>query len=314
MCVAGLGNVLLLFLVVIFNAPSGHGADVSVWLTKADASVLFQQQNANLNFQTGSNNNPTITVDETQTFQTMDGYGNALTGGSAIVINSLPADAQDRLLKELFTTDGTNIGVSYLRVSIGASDMSDQHYTYDDMPSGQTDPSMSQFSIRREQRDLIPVLKKIIALYPTIKILGSPWTAPPWMKDNNSYKGGSLKPENYPAYAIYFVKYIQAMKTAGITIDAITTQNEPEYGGNDPSMVMHANQQAEFIKNHLGPAFRSAGITTKIIIWDHNCDRPDYPITILNDAQAKPFVDGSGFHLYGGDISAMTQVQYCLFK
>jgi len=98
------------------------------------------------------------------------------------------------------------------------------------------------------------------------------------------------------------------MQANGITIHAITTQNEPLYGGNNPSMVMTAQQQAEFIKNNLGPAFRAAGITTKIILYDHNCDRPDYPIAILDDAAANPFVDGSAFHLYGGDISALSTV------
>src|SRR6185503_17870302 len=97
-------------------------------------------------------------------------------------------------------------------------------------------------------------------------------------------------------------------KAEGITIDAITVQNEPLHGGNNPSMVMQAAEQADFIKNHLGPAFAAASITTKIIVYDHNCDRPDYPLAILNDPAAKPFVDGSAFHLYAGDISAMSQV------
>ncbi len=117
-----------------------------------------------------------------------------------------------------------------------------------------------------------------------------------------------LKPGYYAAYANYFVKYIQAMKAEGITIDAITVQNEPLHGGNNPSMVMQAADQATFIKNNLGPAFSTAGITTKIITYDHNADRPDYPLTILNDPAAKPYVDGSAFHLYGGNISALTQV------
>jgi glucosylceramidase len=128
------------------------------------------------------------------------------------------------------------------------------------------------------------------------------------MKDNNASVGGSLLPAYYGAYADYFVKYIQAMKARGITIDAITIQNEPQHGGNNPSMVMSAAQQATFIKNNLGPAFQAAGITTKIIVWDHNCDRPDYPIEVLNDAAAKQYIDGSAFHLYGGDISALTTV------
>lgn len=156
--------------------------------------------------------------------------------------------------------------------------------------------------------DLVPVLKKILAINPNIKILGSPWTAPTWMKTNNAYKGGSLKPEYYQSYATYFVKYIQAMKAQGITIDAITIQNEPLHPGNTPSMYMEAKDQAIFIKSALGPAFKSAGIATKIIVYDHNADRPDYPLTILADPDANQYVDGSAFHLYGGNISALSQV------
>jgi glucosylceramidase len=155
---------------------------------------------------------------------------------------------------------------------------------------------------------VIPVLKEILAINPLIKILGSPWTAPSWMKDNFAVKGGSLKPECYPAYARYFVKYIQGMKAEGIRIDAITVQNEPEHPGNTPSLVMTAAQQADFIKNHLGPAFAAAGIDTKIILFDHNCDHPNYPLAILRDPEAAKYADGSGFHLYRGEITALTQV------
>jgi glucosylceramidase len=129
------------------------------------------------------------------------------------------------------------------------------------------------------------------------------------MKDNGSTIGGSLQPLYYAVYANYFVKYIQQMQAKGIPINAITIQNEPQHGGNNPSMVMSATQQADFIKNNLGPAFQAAGISTKIIIWDHNCDNPNYPISILNDAAAKPYIDGSAFHLYGGDISALSTVK-----
>jgi glucosylceramidase len=176
------------------------------------------------------------------------------------------------------------------------------------MPAGQTDSNLEHFSIETEKKDLIPVLKKILALNPSIKILGSPWTAPVWMKSNGSFIGGNLKPEYYSVYASYFVKYIQAMKAEGVTIDGITPQNEPLHGGNNPSMVMQPVEQADFIKNHLGPAFKAAGINTKIILYDHNADRPDYPITILNDPAAKKYIDGSAFHLYGGPVSALSEV------
>jgi glucosylceramidase len=281
---------------------------VSFYLTQGDKSVLFRKSNDMLAFSATGTAGPTIEVDTTQIFQSIDGFGYTLTGGSATLLNSLPAITLDPLLKELFLWDSTNIGVSYLRISIGASDLSESTFTYDDVPAGETDVNLAQFSIDKEKQDLIPILKKIIALNPDIKILGSPWSAPVWMKTNGSFKGGSLKPEYYAAYANYFVKYIQAMKAEGITIDAITPQNEPLHGGNNPSMVMLATEQAAFIKNNLGPAFATAGITTKIITYDHNADRPDYPLAILNDAAARPFVNGSAFHLYGGSISALSDV------
>lgn len=294
---------------IIVPPPAGDlPTDVTFWLTKADKSVLLTKQKVSLLFKDTVNVYPTIKVEDGTAYQTIDGFGYSLTDGSASLISKLPATTQDALLKELFGTDSTSIGVSYLRVSIGASDLSATPYTYDDMPTGQTDVNLDHFSIGTQQADLVQVLKKIIAIAPNIKILGSPWSAPVWMKDNGSFVGGSLQPQYYAAYAQYFVKYIQAMKAEGITIDAVTPQNEPLHGGNNPSMVMQAADQAAFIKTALGPAFQSAGIATKIICYDHNADRPDYPATVLQDAAAKPYVDGSAFHLYGGDISALTQV------
>lgn len=283
-------------------------SDVAFWLTKGDRSVLLAKQKTVLNFSPLQNSNPTITVDETQKFQSIDGFGYTLTGGSAGLIHAMDAKAQDSLLQNLFSAKKDGIGVSYLRVSIGASDMSADTFTYNDLAAGQTDVNQENFSIQKDMGALIPVLKKIIAIQPKIKILGSPWSAPTWMKTNNSFKGGSLKPEYYKSYARYLVKYIEAMKVQGIVIDAITIQNEPLHPGNVPSMYMEAKDQAVFIKTALGPLFKSSGIKTKIILYDHNADRPDYPITILNDADAKPYVDGSAFHLYAGKISALTTV------
>ena len=289
--------------------PVVNKSDVDFWLTQPDQAALFKKQSTTLLFTgTTSTTTNTIEVDSTQTYQSIDGFGYTLTGGSATLINTLPASTKDELLNELFRHDSTFIGISYLRISIGASDLSAATFTYDDMPAGQTDPALQQFNIDKERQDLIPVLKKIILINPTIKIMGSPWSAPTWMKTNNAFVGGSLKPQYYSVYAQYFVKYIQAMRAEGITIDAITPQNEPLHGGNNPSMVMQPAEQADFIKNHLGPAFQTAGITTKIIAYDHNADRPDYPLTVLADAGARQFVDGSAFHLYGGSISALSQV------
>jgi glucosylceramidase len=282
--------------------------EVDFWLTNGDETVKLQKQTTILAFGTQASQYPTITVDENTTFQTVDGFGYTLTGGSAEVINSLAASQKQALLKELFGSGDNSISISYLRISIGASDLNQSPFTYDDMPSGQTDEDLTNFSLAPDMTNVIPLLKEILAINPNIKILGSPWSAPVWMKDNNSFVGGSLQPKYYEVYAQYFVKYIQEMKAAGITIDAITPQNEPLNPANNPSMYMTASQQAEFIKNDLGPAFNKANIATKIIIYDHNCDKPEYPISVLNDAAARTFINGSAFHLYAGEISALSTV------
>lgn len=287
--------------------PPAH-SDVEFWLTTSGRGILFRKQSSVLNFEDKFNSNATISIDTTETYQTIDGFGYTLTGGSATLIYSLPADKRAALLKELFATDSTFIGISYLRISIGASDMSATPYTYDDMPSGQTDVSLSQFSLNSEKAYLIPLLKEILAINPDLKILGSPWSAPVWMKSNNSFVGGSLNVAYYEAYAGYFVKYIQGMAEEGIKIDAITMQNEPLNPNNNPSMEMSSAQQANFLRNHLGPAFANAGITTKIILYDHNCDMASYPLSVLADPGARAYADGSAFHLYGGNITALTEV------
>lgn len=282
---------------------------INSWVTTTNRDSLFKQQKQFLIFgKPTANKNPTIEINEKQTYQTMDGYGFALTGGSAMHIIKMSAASRTNLLKELFGTDGNSIGVSYLRVSIGASDLNEKVFSYDDLPPGETDEGMKKFSLGPDTADVIPVLKQILAINPGIQILGSPWSPPTWMKTNNDTRGGRLKPEFYTAYANYFVKYIQSMKAAGIAIDAITIQNEPLHPGNNPSLLLPAPDEADFIKNHLGPAFKAANINTKIIIYDHNADRPDYPITILNDTAAAKYIDGSAFHLYGGDIENLAAV------
>ena len=283
-------------------------AQVAFWLTNPDKSVLFQQQPGRLVFSSGPAEAATIQVDEKEVFQVVDGFGYCLTGGSAALLHRMDAPARARLLRELFGTAGPAIGVSYLRLSIGASDLDDHVFSYDDLPTGQTDPTLARFSLAPDREHLIPVLKEILAINPSLKLLGSPWSPPAWMKTNEATKGGSLRPEFYDAYAQYFVKYLRGMRAEGIRLDAVTIQNEPLHPGNNPSLLMLAGQQAEFIKKSLGPAFRAAGLDTKIIVYDHNADRPDYPISILDDPEARAYVDGSAFHLYGGKIEALSQV------
>ncbi len=288
------------------NPPSATN-EVDYWLTKGDQTVLLQKQSDIISFSSPANTYPNLDIDVSKTYQTIDGFGYTLTGGSVQVINTLTESKKQELLQNVFGTADGSIGVSYLRLSIGASDLNSEAFTYDDMPAGETDENLQHFNMSKDQ-PVIDLLKKILAINPEIKIIATPWSAPAWMKDNASLIGGSLKTEYYATYAQYFVRYIQTMKQNGIDITAITPQNEPLNPNNNPSLAMSAQEQAAFIKNHLGPAFRDNGIATKIVIYDHNCDKPEYPTSILSDKEASPYIDGSAFHLYGGDISVLSNL------
>ena len=287
---------LFLFATVIFQAEA---QTVNSWVTNANQSTLLQQQTA-VSFAPGSG--PTISVNAGTTYQTIDGYGFCLTEGSAEAISSLNATQQDNLLNEFFNTS-TGMGNSVLRISIGASDLSSSSYSYND---GGVDVNQNNFSLSGPDLTyIVPLVKRILQINPNIKILATPWSAPRWMKTNNAWIGGSLNTAYYASYATYFVKYINAMKAQGINIWAVTPQNEPENPYNEPSMAMNASEETTFINNNLGPAFQSAGFSTKIIAFDHNCDNTAYPTQVLNGSS---YVDGAAFHLYAGNISALTTV------
>jgi glucosylceramidase len=298
----------LLPLALLLLPAATYAQKVSSWLTTPDGTSLLAQQPATLRFSSAAPSPSVIDIDDKHKFQSIDGFGYALTGGSAQLLMHMSPEKRAAILHELFTTDGSSIGVTYLRLSIGSSDMNDHAYTYDDMPAGATDPTLAKFSIEPDRADVIPIVKQILAINPKIKLLASPWSAPSWMKDNDAPKGGKLKPELYPVYASFLVKYLDAMKQEGIHIDTITVQNEPENPHNTPSMVMTAEEQKIFIRDAFGPALQQSGLPTKIVLYDHNCDHPNYPLTTLQDAAASKYVDGSGFHLYRGTIDALTTV------
>ncbi|REC44067.1 glycoside hydrolase family 30 protein [Chryseobacterium pennipullorum] len=303
---AALLSGVALFSLSCTSAASNTGNEVQYWLTKGDGTVKLQQQTS-VKFVNNPNSFQNIEIDDSQTFQYVDGFGYTLTGGSVEVINRLSPSNRKALLNELFGKGKNSISISYLRLSIGASDLDGEVFSYDDLPEGQTDPSLSKFSLAKD-KDLIAMLKEILKINPSVKIIAAPWSPPVWMKDNGQSKGGSLRHEFYGTYAQYFVKYIQEMKKEGITIDAVTPQNEPLHPGNNPSLYMPSEQQGNFIKNHLGPVFKANGITAKIVVYDHNCNKPEYAIDILKDPEANQYIDGSAFHLYEGDISALSTV------
>ncbi len=279
------------------------------WLTTGNQTKLLSHEVQVSVTERATTVLPSVTLQPEQKLQQIEGFGAALTGSSAYLINRKMSAAQRRaLLEELFDAD-KGIGISYLRMTIGASDFSLSDFTYNDIPMGQTDYDLDHFSIDSDKEDVIPVFKQILSFAPGISIMGSPWSAPAWMKTNNSLKGGKLKPEAYDVYARYFVEYIKAYAQEGISVAAVTPQNEPlHFTANYPCMEMQAGEQLEFIRDFLGPAFADAGLSTDIIAYDHNWDNPQYAIAVLNDPVAKEYVSGSAFHAYAGNVSAMSVV------
>jgi len=273
--------------------------DVTALVTTCNKISLLDKQNISFSDDVAPF---TIRLDTLDHHQSIDGFGAALTGSSAYLFTQMSSSKRRELLNELFDPEN-GIGISYLRISIGSSDFSLGYYTYCDQAD------ISTFDIHSiDKRDLIPILKEILAINPAIKIMATPWTPPVWMKTTGQWRGGSLKSEYYDEYAQYFVKYIKAMSIEGITIDAISVQNEPMWEFGVPGMKMTWQEQLDFIKNHLGPSFTTEHISTKILAWDHNWDMPEYPISILSDPDAAKYISGSAFHGYGGEYSSMMTV------
>ena len=286
---------------------------VMAYVTTASRSRLFSSEE--LEFSHPASMSPYIVrIDPSTTWQTVDGFGAAITGATSYNLMQMTQEARTAFLKEMFDPR-TGIGSSLIRVPIGSSDFpargSVAEYTWCDSEG------IENFAPHEEDLTyLIPVLKEIYAINPDVKIIGSPWSAPLWMKEYSSWTSASLKTECYQDYAQYFVKWIQYMESQGFDIYAITPQNEPLNRGNSMSMYMGWQQQRDFIKQALGPAFRDAGIDTKILVFDHNfnydniADQIGYPLHIYEDPDASQYVAGSAWHSYGGNVSELDQIIY----
>lgn len=278
------------------------------WVTRDANSLLQPLQPVAFSKSVPQDALPTIEIDDRRTFQPIEGFGFSLTGGSAYLLAGLGATERANLLQELFATTEESVGLSCLRLSIGASDLGRKDFSYWGLRRGASDPDLTHFNISAGDREVVPMLQEILAINPAVKIIASPWSAPPWMKTNGSYIAGHLKPDSYAAYARYFVRYIETMRMHGIHVSAVTPQNEPQNPRNEPSMVMSAAEQTDFIKNHLGPELRKAAPEAEILCWDHNCDGIDFPLAVLGDAEARAYVGGVAWHLYNGTPDAMSYV------
>jgi glucosylceramidase len=250
-----------------------------------------------------------ITVDPDTRHQTMVGFGASITDASAILIDALPQDRRDALIRELFGRGEGGLGLDFTRLTIGASDFSPTHYSFDDMPAGERDPDLRRFSIDPNRADVLPVLKSALAVNPDLVVMASPWSPPGWMKTSDSMIGGTLRPDAYDVYARYFARYLQAYRAEGVAIRYLTIQNEPDFSPTDyPGMKWPAVDRARFVGQHLGPLLEREGLATRILDWDHNWDQPEQPLTVLRDPAATRYVAGTAWHCYAGNVSAQTPV------
>lgn len=295
--------------------PQPETATASFYVTTADESKLFEEEDLQVRDK-GSMPVNEVLIDTTIRYQSITGFGAALTGGSCYNILRMGTTARQSFLKEIFDKN-EGLGVSLIRVSIGSSDFGLDEYTWCDKKG------IENFAVNQyDKRDLFSVLRQIYAINPDVKIIGSPWSVPQWMKrrsvtnnsDFYSWTSGSLKPECYQDYATYFVKWIQTMQTQGFNIYAVTIQNEPLNHGNSMSTYMTWEEQRNFIKEALGPAFERAGLDTKILIFDHNynydnvASQQDYPLHILEDPDAAKYVAGTAWHNYGGSPATLDKI------
>jgi glucosylceramidase len=310
-------SIMLMFAVIGLACWTGVWASQAQGVSSTSIKVVESseelheslQDKPTLHFGSSGVEGLTIIVDDATTYQQIDGFGASLTDSSAWLISQKLTIPQRRELLQLLFDPKKGIGLSLLRQPMGASDFALKDYTYDDMPQGQVDPEMKHFSIDHDREQIIPLLREALALNPNLEIIGSPWSPPGWMKTSGSMMQGTLLPSSYASLAKYFVRYVQAYEAAGVPIYAVTVQNEPLNIPTDyPGMGMSAEEQANFIRDNLGPAFRAARVKAKILTFDHNWDLIDFPIKVLSDKQAASFVPGIAIHCYGGHPTAQTEL------
>lgn len=285
--------------VPLSTAPVAQGPRIESWTTTGDKAKLLAHETGPA-FGNAATLALHVEVDAQTRYQTMVGFGAAITDATAWLMMQRQSEAQrTALLNELFGRGEGGVGFNFTRLTIGASDFSRQHYSFDDMPPGQTDFALANFSIDAQRADLLPVVRQALAINPGLQVMASPWSAPGWMKTSDSLIKGSLRPDRYDAFARYLLRYVQAFAAEGVPIFALTVQNEPHFEpGNYPGMRVDAAARAEFVGRHLGPLLAQQGAKVQIIEWDHNWDEPQAPLAVLADPVARPYVAGVGWHCY----------------
>lgn len=304
-------TVALLSIALIAGHPKARPANTSqvqIWLTTADETQKLSSQAA-VQPDGPATGDEAVTIDPSKHFQTMHGFGAAMTDASAELLSRLPLDKRKAIMAELFGRANGGLGLSFMRLTVGASDFSRTHYSYDDTPGNAPDPQLRYFSIAPAERYIVPRVREALAINPQLKVMISPWSAPAWMKTTRSLIKGQLEPQYYDAFANYLARAVQAFGRDGVPVSMLTIQNEPNFEPGDyPGMRVDPPQRAEIIGRHVGPTFKALGIRTQILDWDHNWDHPEMPLAVLADSVARRYIAGVAWHCYDGDVPAQSPV------
>lgn len=299
---------LLLWTAMALPCTASATGAPTVWTTTADHGRQLSQ--GGLVAPPAGQAPVAITLQPGSRHQAVVGFGAAITDASAWLIQQrLQPAARQALLTELFGRQDNGIGLSFTRLTIGASDFSRHHYSLDDSPDGKPDPQLAHFDIAPNRADVIPVTRAALAINPDLKIMASPWSAPAWMKSSDSLVTGTLRPQYYDAFARYLLRYVDAYRAEGVPIWALSVQNEPDFEPKDyPGMRLNAPARARLIGDHLGPMLAKRGGQPLLFDWDHNWDKPEEPLAVLRDPKANRYVDAVAWHCYEGEPSAQTPV------
>ena len=281
---------------------------VELWVSTADRKLKLLQQ-PDIPMSVRGTSTADVVIDVQKTYQTMEGFGAAMTDSSAWLLqNKLNALQRAELLHELYGPP-PNLDLNMMRLPIGASDFSLELYTMDDMPFGQVDPQLEHFNVAPNKTAIIPTVREVLSIDPDLHIIASSWTAPAWMKDSGNLLGGTLLEQYESAYADYLVKYLDAFRSYGIPIFALTLQNEPNFEPiTYPGMRLSADQRARIVSQYLGPKLAKRKSTTRILEWDHNWNHPEQPLSVLSNPDAARYIDGVAWHCYEGNPHAQGTV------
>lgn len=279
-----------------------------MWVTTADETQKLASQ-PSIASSGAASGDEAVAIDSTRRFQRIQGFGAAMTDASAELLSRLPEEQRRAIMAELFGRANGGLGLSFTRLTVGASDFSRTHYSYDDTPGNAPDPELRHFSIDPARHYVLPRVREALAINPDLAVMISPWSAPAWMKTNASLIQGQLKREYYPAFANYLARTVDEFGRDGVPVSLLTIQNEPDFEPDSyPGMRVNSPDRAIIIGRHVGPALRARKLKTRILDYDHNWDNPEMPWTVLSDPVARKFVAGVAWHCYEGDVPAQSRV------